>query len=179
MSESIQLLAVGEVKAIILEDLVSTVEDSVESVDSGVSQDSHSQDSHSSEDADEPPKKSAKEPEQNSSECDSFNSLFECTCDASSTESCDSDCKLKQKLKSVVTKPHIQYSERYSAGDTEYRHVILPYDVAKKCPKGRLLTEEEWRNLGVQQSQGWVHYAIHNPEPHILLFKRPIQPLTK
>lgn len=25
----------------------------------------------------------------------------------------------------------------------------------------RLLTETEWRQLGVQQSRGWVHYAIH------------------
>ena len=24
------------------------------------------------------------------------------------------------------------------------------------------------------QSRGWVHYAIHRPEPHILLFRRPL-----
>ena len=41
-------------------------------------------------------------------------------------------------------------------------------------PKGRLLTENEWRSLGVQQSRGWVHYEIHKPEPHILLFRRPL-----
>ena len=28
--------------------------------------------------------------------------------------------------------------------------------------------------MGVQQSRGWVHYAIHRPEPHILLFRRPL-----
>ncbi|WRX32304.1 Cyclin-dependent kinase, partial [Theobroma cacao] len=28
----------------------------------------------------------------------------------------------------------------------------------------------EWR-VGVQQSRGWVHYAIHRPEPHIMLFR--------
>ncbi|MCQ2820038.1 MAG: cyclin-dependent kinases regulatory subunit [archaeon] len=39
-------------------------------------------------------------------------------------------------------------------------------------PKGRLLTEAEWRALGIQQSRGWVHYEIHKPEPHILLFRR-------
>ncbi|RHY05146.1 hypothetical protein DYB37_010341 [Aphanomyces astaci] len=38
----------------------------------------------------------------------------------------------------------------------------------------RLLAEAEWRQLGVQQSRGWVHYAIHKPEPHILLFRRPL-----
>ena len=32
----------------------------------------------------------------------------------------------------------------------------------------------EWRSIGVQQSRGWVHYAIHKPEPHIMLFKRPV-----
>ena len=29
--------------------------------------------------------------------------------------------------------------------------------------------------LGVQQSQGWVHYMIHEPEPHVLLFRRAIK----
>jgi len=29
--------------------------------------------------------------------------------------------------------------------------------------------------IGVQQSRrGWVHYAIHRPEPHIMLFRRPL-----
>lgn len=27
--------------------------------------------------------------------------------------------------------------------------------------------------MGVQQSRGWVHYELHRPEPHILLFRRP------
>ncbi len=54
------------------------------------------------------------------------------------------------------------------------QHVILPPDIAKIAPKGRLLTEAEWRGIGVQQSRGWVHYAIHRPEPHIMLFRRPL-----
>ena len=47
-------------------------------------------------------------------------------------------------------------------------------------PKGRLLSESEWRALGVMQSRGWAHYEIHKPEPFILLFRRPIgtDPLT-
>ena len=40
-------------------------------------------------------------------------------------------------------------------------------------PKKHLMTETEWRNLGVQQSPGWVHYMVHAPEPHVLLFRRP------
>lgn len=52
------------------------------------------------------------------------------------------------------------------------RHVTLPKEMLPYIPKGTLLTESEWRNLGVVQSHGWVHYMIHEPEPHVLLFKR-------
>ena len=34
-----------------------------------------------------------------------------------------------------------------------------------------LSRQAEWRGLGVQQSRGWVHYAIHRPEPHIMLYR--------
>ena len=61
-----------------------------------------------------------------------------------------------------------------SAAPRPRRHVILPKHVAKNAPKGRLLQEQEWRGLGVQQSRGWVHYAVHRPEQHILLFRRPL-----
>lgn len=40
-------------------------------------------------------------------------------------------------------------------------------------PKDRLMSEPEWRALGVQQSRGWVNHTKHRPEPHILLFRRP------
>ncbi|PNF31753.1 putative cyclin-dependent kinases regulatory subunit [Cryptotermes secundus] len=66
----------------------------------------------------------------------------------------------------------IQYSEKYFDDKYEYRHVILPPDIAKHVPKSHLMTETEWRNLGVQQSPGWVHYMMHSPEPHVLLFRR-------
>lgn len=74
----------------------------------------------------------------------------------------------------------IDYSEKYDDDIYEYRHVHLPKHVYKRMPRGRLLTETEWRTLGVQQSRGWVHYEIHKPEPHILLFRRPLgtDPLT-
>nr|CAD7459097.1 unnamed protein product [Timema tahoe] len=57
----------------------------------------------------------------------------------------------------------IQYSEKYYDDLFEYRHVILPQDLAKHVPKSHLMTETEWRNLGVQQSPGWVHYMMHTP----------------
>ncbi|KAL5020568.1 hypothetical protein ScPMuIL_003460 [Solemya velum] len=69
----------------------------------------------------------------------------------------------------------ISYSEKYYDEKFEYRHVILPPDIAKLVPKNHLMTETEWRNLGVQQSPGWIHYMVHSPEPHVLLFRRPVQ----
>ncbi|KAF7994143.1 hypothetical protein HCN44_011412 [Aphidius gifuensis] len=66
----------------------------------------------------------------------------------------------------------IQYSEKYNDDKYEYRHVILSSDMARNVPKSHLMTETEWRNLGVQQSPGWVHYMMHTPEPHVLLFRR-------
>mmetsp|Transcript_30537 Transcript_30537/g.55358 ORF Transcript_30537/g.55358 Transcript_30537/m.55358 type:complete len:103 (+) Transcript_30537:58-366(+) len=72
----------------------------------------------------------------------------------------------------------IEYSEKYQDQRYEYRHVILPKAILKEMygifapGKPRLLTENEWRGLGVTQSRGWQHYETHRPEPHILLFRR-------
>ena len=43
----------------------------------------------------------------------------------------------------------IEYSEKYQDDEFEYRHVLLPKPVYRNMPRGRLLYEEEWRNLGV------------------------------
>ena len=69
---------------------------------------------------------------------------------------------------------HIRYSGKYSDGEYEYRHVSLPYEYIKIIPIDRLMTEKEWRGIGVQQSRGWVHYMNHKPNPHILLFRRSL-----
>ncbi|KAI4658403.1 uncharacterized protein J4E88_004062 [Alternaria novae-zelandiae] len=77
----------------------------------------------------------------------------------------------------------IDREHRYSDDAYEYRHVQLPKQMLKAIPKDyfdgargtlKLLWEEEWRALGITQSLGWEHYEVHEPEPHILLFKRPI-----
>ena len=34
----------------------------------------------------------------------------------------------------------------------EYRHMMLPKDLAMHVPKTHLMSSAEWRNLGVQQS---------------------------
>ncbi|VDO30053.1 unnamed protein product [Onchocerca flexuosa] len=84
------------------------------------------------------------------------------------------------------------YSSKYNDDKYEYRHVHVPKDLVELMPKDRLMSEKEWRSLGIQQSQGWVHYMIHNPERHvcysvpfkkiffccsstILLFRRPLK----
>merc|ERR1719240_2383512 len=41
----------------------------------------------------------------------------------------------------------------------------------------RLMSEEEWRGIGIAQSPGWQHYEIFHKEPHILLFRRPLSPV--
>lgn len=65
----------------------------------------------------------------------------------------------------------IHYSDRYSDDEYEYRHVILPKQLLKMIPKDyfspddsgvlRLLTEHEWRGIGITQSLGWEHYEVH------------------
>jgi len=74
----------------------------------------------------------------------------------------------------VMANKNIYYSDKYYDEKFEYRHVVLPKEIAKQVPKTHLMTETEWRSLGVQQSHGWIHYMIHEPEPHILLFRRPV-----
>ncbi|TIB89222.1 hypothetical protein E3Q19_03101, partial [Wallemia mellicola] len=74
------------------------------------------------------------------------------------------------------------YSDRYSDDFFEYRHVILPKQVLRLLPRSyfeaddsgvlRILSENEWRGMGITQSLGWEMYATHAPEPHILLFRR-------
>jgi len=69
----------------------------------------------------------------------------------------------------------IQYSEKYFDDKFEYRHVIVPPDRAKLVPLNKLMNEAEWKGLGIHQSKGWVHYTIHRPETHIILFRRELK----
>ncbi|XP_071439893.1 cyclin-dependent kinases regulatory subunit [Hetaerina americana] len=73
-----------------------------------------------------------------------------------------------------MSNKNIYYSNKYEDDKYEYRHVVLPKEMVKLVPKTHLMTEAEWRSIGVQQSRGWVHYMAHHPEPHVLLFRRPI-----
>ena len=89
-----------------------------------------------------------------------------------------------QKWEEYVDRIH--YSDRYSDDHYEYRHVILPKPLLKLIPKSyfepddsgvlRILSETEWRGIGITQSLGWEHYEVHAPEPHVLLFRRAKNP---
>lgn len=83
---------------------------------------------------------------------------------------CTKNPKTQQLIRNCTDR--IRYSDKYTDDLNEYRHVILPKELKKLVPKS-LMTEAEWRSLGVQQSLGWEHYMIHRPEPHILCFRRP------
>uniref|UniRef100_A0A914PKT0 Cyclin-dependent kinases regulatory subunit n=1 Tax=Panagrolaimus davidi TaxID=227884 RepID=A0A914PKT0_9BILA len=86
-----------------------------------------------------------------------------------------------QKLPFYLRKPNVfpidpfefYYSEIYSDDVYDYRHVIIKECYRKHIPKGMLFTETEWRGIGVQMSSGWHHFLLHNPEPYILIFRRP------
>ena len=77
----------------------------------------------------------------------------------------------KQLIEKFSTK--IFYSDRYYDEENEYRHVILPKEIAELLPTPmKLFSELECQSFGITQSPGWQHYVIHEPEPHILLFRR-------
>lgn len=85
-----------------------------------------------------------------------------------STYPCGTHTRIRDLLVHLC---RIHYSERYSDEEYEYRHVILPKPLFKMIPKNffnadnsgtlRLLSEEEWRGIGITQSLGWEHYEVH------------------
>ncbi len=68
----------------------------------------------------------------------------------------------------------IIYSDKFNDDYYEFRNIILTKKVFKRIPEKTLLSENEWRALGIVQSRGWEHFSIHKPEPHVLLFRRPV-----
>ena len=70
--------------------------------------------------------------------------------------------KIKETIARFIDKIH--YSPRYNDLVHEYRHVILPKDYySNYIPdsfKNRLLSEQEWRAIGIQQSPGWYYDCV-------------------
>ncbi|KAJ1533950.1 hypothetical protein HK096_004509 [Nowakowskiella sp. JEL0078] len=73
----------------------------------------------------------------------------------------------------------INFQEKFSDEKYEYRNIKLPRKLLGVMPdffyEGRLLSQKEIYSIGIRQSAGWSHYEIHKPEPHVLLFRRPIR----
>ena len=67
----------------------------------------------------------------------------------------------------------IDYGDYYQDDVYEYKNIALPRDLFERKPKG-LLSEDQWRQLGIKQTQGWEHWACFRPEPHVLMFRRPL-----
>lgn len=71
----------------------------------------------------------------------------------------------------------IEYSQQYADDKYIYCHVTLPAAIAQKVAhqavNQTLLSEKQWQALGVKKVNGWEHYGWHNPEPELLLFRRP------
>ena len=67
-----------------------------------------------------------------------------------------------------------RYTERFEDPDYCYRLVILHPEIVQLLPR-RLMTEKEWRSIGVQQSPGWEHYMVHDPDPKVLFFRRKLE----
>jgi cyclin-dependent kinase regulatory subunit CKS1 len=86
--------------------------------------------------------------------------------------------KIKFSVDFLMPVKEIFYSDTYKDDLYEYRHVILPPEQTQIVPRTHLLTETEWRNLGLQMSAGWIHFMHHNPEPQVLLFRRPLKSLS-
>ncbi|CAG9314329.1 unnamed protein product [Blepharisma stoltei] len=80
----------------------------------------------------------------------------------------------KAKKEKQEEPPKIEYSEKYYDSVYEYRQVIFPKEWGMRLIERGLMPDEEWRRYGVQMSKGWYHYGSHPPEPHVLLFRRPI-----
>ena len=57
----------------------------------------------------------------------------------------------------------------------EERFVQIPEDLSRVVSRTNLMSEEEWRNLGIQGSPGWYHHRMTG-NPKMLRFRRRIQP---
>jgi len=69
----------------------------------------------------------------------------------------------------------IVHSNKYSDGEYEYKHVLLPKEVFKTMEKNKILTPDEVQKLGISNSKGWEHYFVFKNEPYVLLFRKKIK----
>ena len=78
---------------------------------------------------------------------------------------------------------YFMYGEKFNDGKYEYRNVVVPNSKGEYLHQiglvynrqhKKLLSENEWRSLGISQAEGWEHYAHYQPEPLVLMFRKRI-----
>ncbi|ORX58198.1 CKS-domain-containing protein [Hesseltinella vesiculosa] len=80
---------------------------------------------------------------------------------------------LERKLADIEDfKGGIKWSLTYYDDVYQYRHYILPLEIAQHLPRNKLLSRKELLEYGLSLSDFWEHYMIHRPEPHIILLRR-------
>lgn len=68
----------------------------------------------------------------------------------------------------------IRYADKFITGEYEYTHVILPKHFLPKLT-GQLLTDKDWKLLGINICSSWENYMVYAPEKHVILFRRKVQ----
>ena len=69
----------------------------------------------------------------------------------------------------------VVYSDKYSDDHYEYRHVTLNTQLTKLVPRTHLMSETEWRNLGVQQvAKGHISKQLRH---YLVFLERWVDPL--
>ena len=73
----------------------------------------------------------------------------------------------------------IMYSPPYEDAHYQYRHVFLPQcwkELAPQINVKRLLSEEEWRAIGITMSKGWtVTIFFYQTEKTTFFKKKPVE----
>ena len=68
----------------------------------------------------------------------------------------------------------LEYSPKYFDENYEYRQVTFDKELGSALKGLGTISEKDWGLIGISMSKGWVHYDCHPPEPHVLLFRRPL-----
>ncbi|KAG0055838.1 hypothetical protein BGZ83_007271 [Gryganskiella cystojenkinii] len=109
--------------------------------------------------------------------------------DNEETNSNEAGLTQKEKLARAFVRwtERIDYGNIYVDKEYEYRNVTLPKVMMPYISKTlklipntnyhglRTLSEQEWRSIGIVMSPGWENWTRHDPEPHVLMFRRTIE----
>lgn len=77
-------------------------------------------------------------------------------------------------LSSIIRPKYpVRYSEMYS--DDNYQYITITFtDNKYNLGSDKLLTGQDFIELGLPNFAKWEHYMIFPPEPNILLLRRPL-----